>query len=100
MDYFVTEYQTFENTERTAGIKARDDLKYIFLDCGINEIAIPGNTENREEMNAFRKLRQHFVIAKKWRESLKNLRAGDKIIIQFPNIEHSIMLNKVFKKLD
>ena len=100
MNYFVTEYQTFENTERTAGIKARDDLKYIFLDNGLEEIAIPANTENREEMNPFNKVKQHFVIAKKWSECLKNLKEGDSIVIQFPNIEHSIRLNKVFKKLE
>lgn len=99
MKYYISEYQLLENTQRTAGSKARDDVEMIFDSMGFKRIEIPANQENRSLANKIQKLRSHVIIYKKWKRILEGLKSGDSVIIQFPNIEHSILLPGLLRKL-
>ncbi len=99
MKYYISEYQLLENTQRTAGSKARDDVERVFESLGFEKIEIPANQENRRDANKFLKLKAHITIYKKWKKALENLKSGDSVIIQFPNIEHSILIPGLIRKL-
>ena len=99
MKYYVSEYQLVDGTARTAGTKARADIGYILDDLGYKKIEIPANTVDRAKLPLIKKVCFHFSIYKKWKKALSCVEAGDTLIIQFPNIEHSVLLSTLFFSL-
>lgn len=99
MIYFAKETDKSEAIQQTAGIKARDDLEMIFRNMGIRQLDIPSFELQREEMNGLDKLKSHFAVVRTWEKSITSLQQGDTLIIQFPIIEHTILISKVFKQL-
>lgn len=102
MDYYIQEIQVDKGLQRTAGIKARDDIDTIFKSLGIRKITIPTNKKDRNSGKKIYKLYAHFAIYQTWKTQLKKLNRKDRLFIQFPVIEHSIflafLLNKIEKK--
>lgn len=94
MDYFVREVQMCEGVQKTAGIKARDDMEEIFVGLGMKPINI--STQKREKQN---KLKEHWNTLKNWKIGFDKLNSGDRVFIQFPVIEHSIFLGNYLKNI-
>lgn len=99
MNYYVKELQTDAGVQMTAGIKARDDADDILEKNGVKPIKIVSNEGDRKKKSFFRRLVSHYLVAQTWNISLKELKRGDTLFIQFPSIEHSILLFSVLKKL-
>lgn len=99
MNYYIREVQTSDELQKTAGIKARDDMEYILSGMNMEGIAIPSQNDARKKAKGISKILWHWKIRTIWRNHLKFLKAGDQIYIQFPIIEHSLLLASFIKKL-
>lgn len=99
MNYYIREINESDGLQRTAGIKARDDIELIFKSLNITPIDIPCNQKNRQSGTNFNHLLYHKKIYKIWKNQLSILNSNDIVFIQFPIIEHSIFLSKLFKEL-
>lgn len=99
MIFYVTETQNDENHKKTAGVKARIDLEQIFEDCGMKRMSIPSIEGERESSHIFKTIHSHLKVASTWEERLSLLKAGDAIILQFPVVEHSVLLFNILKKI-
>lgn len=100
MNYFVSEVQTDEGVQKTAGVKARDDVEAILKKMGMQELQIVTKWQERKEGSIAYRVSVHSKVKKVWEKSLSMLKSGDILIVQFPIIEHSIFLSRVFKKLE
>lgn len=98
MNYFIQELQTESGVQRTAGIKARDDVDAIFSDLNIAKICIASQEEQRKNGNVLQKLYGHVFVLKTWKKQLKCLHRGDRLFIQFPVIGHSVFLSGLLQK--
>ena len=92
MDYYVKEIQIGDGVKKTAGIKARDDLYSIMQSLNMNEIEIPSQENKRNSKSIIGKMKEHFSILSIWKNKFKRIKAGDRVFIQFPIIEHSLFL--------
>lgn len=88
-----------ETLKKHAGGKARDDLEKIFLKHGIKNIDINSLLEERKKANKIDKLKYHYQVGGIWKEALKKINKGDILIIQFPVVNHTFMLRKIFEKI-
>lgn len=100
MNYYICERLESEKLNKTAGVKARDDMEAIFEELAAKPITIVCDWQSRQKAGAVKKLYWHKKIAKVWENALKHLKAGDWVYIQFPVVEHSIALAGVIKKLE
>jgi hypothetical protein len=98
MKYYVKETKQGEDLARTAGYKARDDFEAFCERFGIKRLLVTTSVEDRKNLNVFNKLKCHFIIKKNWEDALSSLNKGDDLFIQFPIVEHSLLLAGVFKK--
>ncbi|MGN0268874.1 MAG: hypothetical protein ACI4D7_14510 [Lachnospiraceae bacterium] len=99
MKYYIREIVIDEGIQKTAGVKARDDVEYILESKGIKPLNIPSQTMNRHETGVVSKVMDHVRIFEIWKKSLSQLKKGDQIIIQFPAVEHSIFLPRLVRSL-
>lgn len=99
MNYYICERTESEKLQKTAGVKARDDMEAIFEELEAQPIGIVCDWKSRQSVGAFKKLYWHKKIAKIWEDALENLKSGDCLYIQFPVVEHSIALAGVIKRL-
>lgn len=99
MDYYVREVQIGESVKKTAGSKARDDLNDIMQKLKIQAIDIPSRENKRQNSIGIQKILEHFRIIKIWESQLKVLKENDRIFIQFPVIEHSVLFASFLKRL-
>lgn len=100
MNYYVQEAQMSKDLQRTAGIKARDDLDEIFSQINVQAVNIPPYDAEREKYGVADKIKTHFTIVKEWERKLAFLKKGDTLFVQFPIIGHSIFQAGVIKKLE
>lgn len=100
MNYYVQEAQMSKDLQRTAGIKARDDLDEIFSQINVQPVNIPPYDAEREKYGAADKIKTHFTIVKEWERKLAFLKQGDTLFVQFPIIGHSVFQAGVIKKLE
>lgn len=99
MIWTVVEEQLIDkNVKRHAGGKAREDLHSIFLKCGIEELILRSGQIERVESNLLKKAMYHITVKQDWERLLDRLAEGDKLILQFPVINHTLLLNRVIKK--
>ncbi len=99
MKFYVKEAQIVENVQKTAGIKARDDVEEILSRNGFREILSVTESQSRKSMGLFRTIKYHKDLEKIWNNSLKDLKEGDELVIQFPIVNHTIFFNRVIKNL-
>ena len=99
MKYYTEETETRDNTKRTAGIKARDDISKILTNIGYKQLNVNVDKANYSTKNKLKKLTNHFHIRKIWKKSLEQLNDGDELIIQFPLINHSLFLTNLFSEI-
>ena len=99
MNYFIKEVQTSEGVQKTAGIKARDDVESVLLANGFQSLTVETNLEKRKKANFLLSLYYHYDTSRKWNKVLNKLTKGDCLLIQFPVINHTIFFKNVICKL-
>lgn len=92
MKYFIQELQDDEGLQKTAGIKARDDVDAILASMGYAPLRIVVDQNRRKEAGSLESLKIHFQIGQIWKDALKDLGEGDTLVIQFPVSSHSVMI--------
>ena len=98
MKYFIQELQDDEGLQKTAGIKARDDVDAILAAQGYQPIHIVVDQNKRKEAGSLESLKIHFEIGRIWKEALRDLGRGDTLVIQFPVSSHSVMISSQVRK--
>ena len=99
MDWYICEKTEDEYLNRTAGIKAREDLDVIFKQCGMKMINLVVGEDTRTRAGVISKIMGHIATKKYWEEKLACVHEGDTIYIQFPVRNHTVFLASVLKKL-
>ena len=99
MRYYIREIQTSAGVQRTAGIKARDDIEAILSKEGYQEILINVHNIRGKKDYLLQKLKAHYEIEKIWKHQTAHLKKGDLLLIQFPVINHSLSLSRAILKL-
>ena len=99
MNYFIKEVQTSEGVQKTAGIKARDDVENILFENNFHSITVEANLEKRKKGNPVLSLYYHYDTMCKWNKAFNELKTGDCLIIQFPVINHTVFLKNIISKL-
>ena len=99
MKYFTKEIWNEEGYQRTAGIKARDDVDVILENNGFKgiEICMPG--ADRESQSILQKAGYHYKLSKVWEECLSAAVRGDVLVIQFPIVNHSVLLSRCISRV-
>lgn len=98
MDYLVREISYVNGQKKTAGIKARKDIEEIGESNGFSILEIPSMSNERNSKGIFGKIGEHCSVINKWYKILEGLNKNDRLLIQFPVIEHSIFFYKFLKK--
>ncbi len=88
-----------EASRKHAGGKARADLSVLFASFGFQEIRILVPQEERETASVIRKLGYHWEIAGTWERETAQIKAGDTLVLQFPVINHTLLLGRVLRRL-
>ena len=99
MDWYICEKTEDEYLNRTAGIKAREDLDVIFKQCGMKMINLVVGEDTRTRAGVISKIMGHIATKKYWEKKLACVHEGDTIYIQFPVRNHTVFLASVLKKL-
>ncbi len=92
MKYFIQELQDDEGLQKSAGVKARDDVDSILEEQGFVPLRIVVDQNRRKEAGSLESLMIHAQIGKLWKDALKDLGEGDSLLIQFPVSSHSVMI--------
>ena len=92
MKYYTKEIWNEEGYQRTAGIKARDDVDAILEQNGFRALKICIPAEDRSRQNPAQKALYHLKLSRIWSECLRPAGKGDVIVIQFPIVNHSVLL--------
>lgn len=92
MKYFIQEVINDKGLQKTAGIKARDDIDRILLAEGYRPVRIEMDQNARNAASLPKRLGIHFEIRQKWAAGLKDLTAGDILLVQFPVSSHSVLI--------
>ena len=82
MDWYICEKTEDEYLNRTAGIKAREDLDVIFKQCGMKMINLVVGEDTRTRAGVISKIMGHIATKKYWEEKLACVHEGDTIYIQ------------------
>ena len=99
MKYFTKEIWNEEGYQRTAGIKARDDVDKILEKNGYKGIEISMPQADRDNQNSLEKAGYHLKLSKIWNECLTPVGKGDVLVIQFPIVNHSVLLASCVNKV-
>ncbi len=97
MNWFTSELNTIAEAQ-TAGIKARDDVDKILKDMGYSPLKVVIDAD-RHNLNTFNKLFVHFKLCSVWDRALSKAKKGDTVVMQFPVINHTVLLDAAVKKL-
>ncbi len=100
VNYYTREIQSDEGVQKTAGIKARDDVEAILGSMGFKELLIETKTGDRDTANFISKFSFHRKVRSAWKRRTGGLSKGDYVFVQFPCIEHSLFLFRVFRQLN
>ncbi|MFT8407127.1 MAG: galactofuranosyltransferase [Liquorilactobacillus sp.] len=100
MNFFIREqFYAKGRTFKSAASKARMDIESVFLNEKYHPIKIE-IIRRKGNMNYIStSLKNHFQVMLLWKNAIRNIKQGDRLFIQFPLQQHSILLNLVLKKL-
>lgn len=99
MNYYVREVQREDLVQRTAGVKARDDIERILSDAGYSPIVVEDRQTERAQMGRAKRMIMHFTAKNEWDHKLKELGKGDHLLIQFPVFSHTIFMESVLHRV-
>lgn len=86
--------------QKTAGVKARQDVETIFKWNNFKKIEIPCLIEGRENKTRLGKIKAHYDVYMLWKNALKKIKKNDWIYIQFPLLEHTMLFSLLIKNLE
>lgn len=97
MKFIIKEIQYASNTQRTAGIKARDDVEAVLVKNGYKMLVIDKNID--KSSLGLSSLSFHKATLNAWKDIFKEggIKSGDEVVVQFPAINHSLFLANFFK---
>ena len=98
MKYYTKEIWNEEGYQRTAGIKARDDVDSILDRNGFEAIEICVPAKDRSSQNMAQKALYHLALSRIWDKCLSVVGNADVLLIQFPIVNHSVLLSGAVKK--
>ena len=100
MKYIARETAFRENEKRTAGAKARVDIDRICTEqLGYTPVDIVFDTARFEDRNIVGQLGEHSEALHEWERKTAHLTKGDLLLIQFPPVNHSLMLSRQLSRL-
>ena len=100
MKYIARETAFRENEKRTAGAKARVDIDRICTEqLGYTPVDIVFDTARFEDRNIVGQLGEHSEALHEWERKTSHLTKGDLLLIQFPPVNHSLMLSRQLSRL-
>lgn len=102
MNYFVNEELINSTSGKVAAGKARQDINRILENENYKAISIHISDDmdaTRENSSIVSKICYHFKLYKVWKKVLKPLKAGDKVVIQYPVINHTLFMGLIGKSL-
>lgn len=99
MKYIIIEVNSESGARFTAGVKARDDIETIAKMNRYVPIGVKVKVDNRKNSSIFDKLTTHKKIEMEWKEKTGHLKSGDELLIQFPVLNHSVLLYKAVRRL-
>lgn len=97
MVWVAIEKQQDKELKKHAGGKAREDVDRILLEKGLKELAIVAPQEERWNASLLRKMLYHITISKLWKNAVSQLSDNDKLVLQFPIVNHSLFFSGVIK---
>lgn len=100
MNYYVVETDKHKLIQKTAGVKARQDVETIFKWNNLKKIEIPCLIEGRENKTRLGKIKAHYDVYMLWKNALKKIKKNDWIYIQFPLLEHTMLFSLLIKNLE
>lgn len=100
MNYYVVETDKHKLIQKTAGVKARQDVETIFKWNNFKKIEIPCLIEGRENKTRLGKIKAHYDVYMLWKNALKKIKKNDWIYIQFPLLEHTMLFSLLIKNLE
>ena len=100
MNYYVVETDKLKLIQKTAGVKARQDVETIFKWNNFKKIEIPCLIEGRENKTRLGKIKAHYDVYMLWKNALKKIKKNDWIYIQFPLLEHTMLFSLLIKNLE
>ena len=91
--YYIKEnLDLSEERKKNARSKARADVEGILDQLGYRPINVPASSVERT-------ISKHLDVARKWKAALDFLNSGDILAIQFPIINHSVLLVFILRDL-
>ena len=93
--WYISESQASDNTvQRTAGVKARDDLESILRDMGWTGINLDSGIERLPNAPLFKKVKDNILVGKLWLSLVSRFSPGDVVLVQLPTINHTFLLGQ------
>lgn len=101
MNYFIQEvkFERGEKFKKTAWGKAREDVDSILASMGMTPIEVVNHEKERNKTSFVNKLKWHYITSQNWEKELTRLKSDDALFIQFPILEHSLLLYRVIRKI-
>ena len=99
MKYYTREVWSQEGYQRTAGIKARDDVDTILDHMGFIPLEISVPQVDRDHQSTAGKFGFHVKLRNIWNKALSSVGKGDTLVIQFPIVNHSVLLSQCIGRL-
>ena len=101
MNYFIQEVkiERGEKFKKTAWGKAREDVDSILASMGMTPIEVVNHEKERNQTSFVNKLKWHYIISQNWEKELTSLKSDDVLFIQFPILEHSLLLYRVIRTI-
>ena len=99
MVYYIDEIPILAEDDRTANVKARDDITQILRNAGFSGIKISYDVQRKGNRSFLVQLKEHRAIYRDWKTKTRNLKGGDTLIVQFPPFTHSLFLHREFHRL-
>lgn len=97
MIWTVAEFWEDAEARKHAGGKAREDLSTIFTECGFSVLEMNRSGEEKRNGSLVNKIAGHFRATKEWETLLSTISSGDTLILQFPIINHTLLLSSVIR---
>lgn len=98
MNYYLLEQVDKPDTRSSAIGKARKDVYEICRRQGYDEIEFSADFIPHDGDGLFKKMNQHWKVYKSLKKVLQKLRAGDRLLIQYPLMYNSIFWGRLLKR--
>ncbi len=98
MHYYVKEVYESNEYNKTASVKARDDVEIILNRDGWKALTVVRARDDKDK-NLARKVSMHFKAKDDWDAALATLQNGDVLLLQFPIRYHTIFFADIIKAL-